>query len=363
MKFSRFFIPLLCFAAAVSAQRSSSHLLNPKSLQAGLVFQMWKAGGQNGKLQEWVAPIVFNYTPNEKFGVSILNTPTRATYTSANQSSRLLGLTDTKISTAFVLGEEKALVNFGVNLPSGKSRLDPNREVPVATTITNHALRMPTSYFGGGWEASAGLAWASEWSGWVIGAAMSGIYKDDYIPVAGSGKYRPGPEISLSLGADRVLGEHDRIFGDVSYTWYGKDQLDGQEIFQADGKISLSLAGIFAPASGQISVVLQNRFKRKSPFALNNTLSLSYGNELDFAAELARENGKEQAWLVVTNLLVHGANEDGLGKALLFGFGPGWRGHVSAPLQLEALARYAFGKLNDNSIWGIEANLAVVWEF
>ncbi len=362
-RFRTFFFPLLLLALPATAQMQTSHLLHPQSLQTGLIYQFWKTGGRGEELQEVVFPMVINYTPNQRFSISVLNTPARASYSTANRSSRLSAFSDTKISTAIVLGEERALLNIGVNLPSGKAQLDPQMELPVAEKITNHALSMPMNYFGGGWDVGASFAIAGELGDWVIGSALSAVYKGEYVPVASAGRYRPGAEISLSLGVDRALNEASRIFGDVSYTWYDQDQLDGQDVFQADGKINGSLAGIFALEPWRISVLARNLFKRKSPFALNSTLSLSYGNEFEVAAELARGYGRGQAWLIAGNFIVHGANELGLGDAIIAGLGPGWRGRISAPLQLEALARFAFGDMNDNSILGIEANVGLVWEF
>jgi hypothetical protein len=356
------FLTLICSLPA-TAQVQTSHLLQPRSLHAGVIFQHWQTEGRGEELQEIVLPMVFNYTPNERYSISILNTPARAAYSTTNRSSRLTGFSDTKISAAIVLGEERALLNIGVNLPSGKAQLDPQAELPVAEKITNHALAMPMNYFGGGWDAGAGIAVAGDMGKWVIGGAASGVYKGEYVPVAGVGTYRPGAEISLSLGVDRAIGERDRIFGDVGYTWYDEDKLNGQKVFQADGRFTASLAGIFAPDPWQISVLLRNQFKRRSPFALSNTLSISYGNEFEIAAEFARGYGRGQAWLIVTNFVQHSANEIGLGDATIGSLGPGWRGRISAPLQLETLARFAFGEMNDNSIWGIEANVGIVLEF
>ncbi|MGH7493544.1 MAG: hypothetical protein ACREOO_14295 [bacterium] len=353
---------VICVAPS-AAQVQSSHLLHPQTLQSGLIFQHWKTGSRGEELQEIVLPMVFNYTPNERYSISILNTPARASYTTANRSSRLTGFSDTKISTAIVLGEERALLNIGANLPSGIAQLDPQAELPVAEKITNHALAMPMNYFGGGWDVGLSLAVAGEVGKWVIGGALSGVYKGKYVPVDGAGAYRPGAEIGFSLGADRAVGARDRVFGELSYTWYDKDRLDGQKVFQADGRIGASAGGIFIPEPWQISVLLRNQFKRKSPFAFNEALSISYGNELELAAEFARGYGRERAWLIVANLVFHGANEIGLGDAVIGSLGPGWRGRISTPLRIHTLARIAFGEMNDNSIWGIEANFGLVWEF
>ena len=79
---------LICSAPS-AAQVQTSHLLHPQTFQSGLIFQHWKTGNRGEELQEVVLPMVFNYTPNERYSISILNTPARASYTTANRSSRI----------------------------------------------------------------------------------------------------------------------------------------------------------------------------------------------------------------------------------------------------------------------------------
>jgi hypothetical protein len=355
-----FLLAIVCLSSVFGQTRSS--LLVPRSSwQSGALFQYWSTSARDQRLHEFVLPLVFNYAPSERFSLSLLNTPTRAQYDNGGNASRLFGFSDTRLASAWVLGEERGVLNFGVSLPSGPTQLDSETELPVAEKIATHALAMPTSYFGGGWEASLGLALAWEVGSWVLGTSVSGVYHGSFTPIAGSAKYRPGPELSMALGFDRVFGEAHRLFGDVSYTWYGKDESEGQKIFQSDGKLSLSLAGIWSAQPWQISVLLQNHFKRKSPYALNNTRSISYGNEFVLNMEWARTNAASNAWLALVDLRLHAANAEGLGKATIFSFGPGWRGQVSAPLQLQTSTRLALGKLNDSKLWGVEVNLGLTY--
>jgi hypothetical protein len=273
-----------------------------------------------------------------------------------------MAFTDTRIATALVLGEERALLNFGVNIPSGPTALDPSQELAVAQQITTHALAMTTTYFGGGLEVSSNLAAAIEAGNWILGASVGGVYKGNYVPVAGATKYRPGPEISVAIGFDRPLGERSRIFGDVGYTWYGKDQSKGQDTLQVDGKINFSLAGMWANEVWKTSFLLENRFKRKSPYALNKSLSVSYGNEFDFSTEVARQMSRDHALLAVTDLRIYGKNAAGVGEATVVSLGPGWRGRMAAPWQLEAIARFSAGRINESTIRGIELEIGMVFQ-
>jgi len=352
---------LLTTATMLSGQSQTSQLIKRPSLQTGAIFKRWTTEA-NRKLDEFVVPLVVHVPVTERVSLSLLNTPTHAKLSGADTSFSLTAFTDTRLSAAIVLGEERALLNLGVGIPSGPTTLNIN-ETRVAQEITAHALAMPTSYFGGGLEFSASLAAATEWGEWIIGGSLGGSYKGSYIPMAGSAKYLPGPEIYVSIGFDRPLGERSRIFGDIGYTWYGKDKRDGKNVFQADGKINFSLAGIWAAEIWQLSAILENRFKRQSPFALNSGLSVSYGNELDFSAELARQMNPQSAWLISSALKFHSISTSGNGKALVASLGPGWRTNLSAKLQMEIIARFAAGKLDDSRILGGEGNLGFVFQF
>jgi hypothetical protein len=354
---------LLCVAAPLYAQTGLSHFITRPSFETGVIFQRWAATEGNERLQEIVVPLVFHYTLSERFSASVINTPTRAQFSNAANSSKLTAFTDTRISTALVLGEERGLLNVGVNVPSGPTEFN-NTELIVAQKITTHALAMPTNYFGGGLEVSASLALAAEVGKWVLGGAVSGIYKGSYTPFTGSAKYRPGPEIGVSIGFDRTIGEHGRIFGDVGYTWYGKDQAAGRDTLQADGKINFNLAGVWSAEPWQASFLLLNRFKRNSPFgAPNSGLSVNYGNQFEFSGELARQVSRKDALLAVTGVRIHGRNKDGLGNATVANLGAGWRSMLLPQLQLETIARFSAGKINNSQVWGVEGNLGFIFQF
>jgi len=355
------FIILLFIATISLGQEPTSSFIKRPSFETGLVFQRWTGSGEQ-TLEEIVVPLLLHYPVSERVSVSVLNTPTRARLRRGSVSSGLTAFTDTRISTAWILGEERALLNFGVSAPSGRTALK-SGETLVAQQITSHALAMPTSYFGGGVDVSASIAAATEVGDWILGGSLGGVYKGSFTPTAGSEKYLPGPEISISLGFDRPLGERHRIFGDAGYTWYAADKLAGVKIFQADGKINFSLAGIFTAEKWRASFFAENRLKRQSPFALNSSFSVSYGHEFNFAAELARQMNRDAAWLVSMNFRLHGKNNNGANDAVIVSFGPGWRGTMLPPLQIEAVAHLAIGKLNGNRILGGEARVGFIYQF
>jgi hypothetical protein len=351
----------LILAATVYGQSPATNFIKRPAFETGVIFQRWTANA-NRMLDEIVVPLVLHYPVSERFSVSVMNTPTYARLHNADTSFSLTGFTDTKISTALILGEERALLNFGVSAPSGPTALNAG-ETLVAQQITSHALAMPTSYFGGGVDVSASLAAALEVGGWILGGAAGGVYHGRYTPIAGLGKYLPGPEVSLALGFDRPLGELSRIFGDVGYTWYGKDNFGGQKDSLAEGKIFFSLAGILASEKWRAAFLLENRLKRKRPFVLSSGLPVGYGNEFDFSTEIARQMNRDAALLASAILRIYGKNDNGVGEAAVIGIGPGWRGLIAPPLQIEAVAHFAIGKIDGNQILGGDVKVGFVYQF
>lgn len=352
---------LLTLATLSLAQNSPSHFIKRPAFETGLVFERWSSGSAQ-TLDEIVVPLLLHYPFSERFSVSLLNTPTRASLRNGAISSRLTAFTDTRISTALILGEERVLLNFGASVPSGRTTLKPG-EVLVAQQITSHALALPTSYFGGGVEVSANLAAATEVGAWILGGSLGGIYKGRFTPTAGAAKYSPGPEISISLGFDRPLGEQHRLFGDVGYTWYAADKFAGVKVFQADGKINFSLGSAFTGEKWRVALLAKNHLKRQSPFALNSSFAVSYGNEFSFAAELARSINPNAAWLLAADLRLHSKNNIGANDATVFSLGPGWRGKVLPALQIETAVHFAIGKLDGNRILGGGARAGLIYQF
>jgi hypothetical protein len=352
---------MLFLAATIYGQNSTSHFIKRPAFETGAIFQRWTTT-EDRQLDEIVVPLMVHYPVSERFSVSALNTPTSARLRGADTSFSLTAFTDTKISVAWILGEERALLNFGVSAPSGPTALDA-RKTRVAQEITSHALAMPTSYFGGGLDVSASIAAAAEWGSWIFGGSLSGVYKGRFAPTAGSPKYLPGPEIGVSFGFDRPWSESNRVFGDIGYTWYGADKVDSAKVFQSDGKVNFSLAAILASERWQASFFLENRLKRKSPFAFDSTYSVSYGNELDFSAELARQMNRDAALLASALLRIYGKNNTGSGEAVVISFGPGWRGMILPALQMEVAAHFAIGKLEGSRILGGGAKAGFRYQF
>jgi hypothetical protein len=142
----------------------------------------------------------------------------------------LSGMTDVRLrATGRVVGDN-LLLTFGVNLPTGKTSLD-NEEFAALRVLAAPALSFQSPVLGTGTSATLGLVYAREAAGWAWALGGSFELNRSYAPVtlvAGlpAPDFTPGNTVHLSLGGDRLLGQHEMLVG-VSADFFGRSELAG----------------------------------------------------------------------------------------------------------------------------------------
>jgi hypothetical protein len=142
----------------------------------------------------------------------------------------LSGMTDVRLrATGRVVGDE-LLLTFGVNLPTGKTSLD-REEFAALRVLAAPALSFQSPVLGTGTSATLGLVYAREVAGWAWALGGSFELNRSYAPVtlvAGlpAPDFSPGNTVHLSLGGDRLLGQHEMLVG-VSADFFGRSELAG----------------------------------------------------------------------------------------------------------------------------------------
>jgi hypothetical protein len=198
----------------------------------------------------------------------ILLLATNAVGVSKADTSKLQGITDTRISLSYVLPGEKIWMTAGVSIPTGKTKLT-NSELETSSKISQTALGLRIPVFGQGFNGNAGFAYATAFTRrLVLGLGASYVFKGEYEPIeALSLKYNPGDEISVNAGIDFITySKAARLSLDVSGTYFFKDQLSGKKIFQSGARAmmfalySLKLGELNHQLSARIRYRLQNTF-------------------------------------------------------------------------------------------------------
>lgn len=144
------------------------------------------------------------------------------------------------------LGGDRVLLQAGLGLPSGTKELD-NEQLSVAQALSHPLLGYRLKTYGQGLDLSAGAATAFPLGGsGAFGLGIGLVSHGAYTLVEDGDDYKPGLETSFTAGFDlggiasgkgAASGGGSPLRVDLSYRTYGKDELDGTEIFQEGAQI------------------------------------------------------------------------------------------------------------------------------
>ena len=143
--------------------------------------------------------------------------------TQSGASASLSGLTDVILRGAFQLKPDVAVFTVAFNLPAGKGTLD-TLQRPVASAAGSDLIPYPVQNFGSGFNVTTGLALATPVGPWALGLAGSYRINGSYEPLAESATaLKPGGEIRVRLGADRIVGQ-GRVSLGLTYSTFSNDE-------------------------------------------------------------------------------------------------------------------------------------------
>ncbi len=157
----------------------------------------------------------------------------------------LSGMTDVRLrATGRVLGDD-LLLTFGVNLPTGKTKLDSD-EFSALRVLAAPALSFQSPVLGTGTSGTLGLVYAREAAGWAWAFGGSFEINRSYAPVAlvaglPAPDFSPGNTVHLSIGGDRYIGQHEMLVG-LSADFFGSGELAGMAAGTGVGEAELAPA-------------------------------------------------------------------------------------------------------------------------
>ncbi|MBM2840809.1 MAG: hypothetical protein HW412_1337 [Bacteroidetes bacterium] len=327
------------------------------------LYQSWSVG-DGVKFSEASAAISL-YTPLSRVAsVSIR----AAGGGSSGDVTKLSGLADGQVSASYHLERANVVLSLGVNLPSGKKKLT-QEEFETSGLISNPIFHMQVPNFGTGFNIDPGIIWAMPVSETVVlGLGASYQYKGKFQPLEEFGDYDPGDEILVTGGVDARLSEGTTLSADLVFTAYGKDKLDGTDVFAAGrkivvnaqfrkqftvdelwllaryrsrGKAQMQLGNIFATEDEKTEPD-QFEFSASYTIGINNSFSLSILAEGRFYQETPAD--------------FSGVTLGGVGLAPTF--------KVSENLSIPARFKFFTGTTkNDKTLTGVEAGVGVIIGF
>jgi hypothetical protein len=211
--------------------------------------------------------------------------------------TNMSGLGDLRLQLAHSFSRDRLLLSAGLNLPTGKRELDPGGERRIIEFLSRDYLSLPLRRYGEGFGFNLQAGGATELGPFKCG--LTGVYDycGSYKPYEGSGDYDPGDAFSLNATAGATSGRIE-YGGDVGFSFFGTDALDGGDIYkqapQFSARIRGALAGERYGATLGARVILRGRNTRYAATdgVIDSQLK-QYGDEFDVFISIARALGTD----------------------------------------------------------------------
>ncbi|MFI5206536.1 MAG: hypothetical protein ACHQU8_03890 [Gemmatimonadales bacterium] len=148
----------------------------------------------------------------------------------AGSSTTINGLTDVIVHGAYQIRPDVAVLTFSASVPTGHKTLS-GQQQQIANAVATDLVPFPVTNFGSSFSVTTGLAYATPVGPWALGLAGSFRYASSYQPISDSGfstlTIKPGAEMRLRLGADRIVGQGRLSLG-VTYSTFSNDEIGSQ---------------------------------------------------------------------------------------------------------------------------------------
>ena len=241
---------LFLFVQPTSAQEEILHRPRFGVLRVGSTIQSWSRGEDGENMTQSAFPMILKLPLSDRFLLTIVHTPGLSWRNTDAFSKTLHGLSDTWIQGAAVLWEEKLLLNFGMGIPTGKTRLTNDEYAISKIWLSRNIFRFQVPIYGQGFCGRMGMAMAFPvGEKFVVGIGGQYLYRTPYHPVfvtydvAGETRvsdklFEPGDEINANLGFELGIGDNLRIMMDAVYSHYWRDVQEGVEVYGPGDRFS-----------------------------------------------------------------------------------------------------------------------------
>jgi len=328
------------------------------------VYQRWKIAGDSA-FSELSIP-VFIYLP-VRYNWSISFSGSRAAVQGDNLTD-LSGLTDMQLALSYHAESANLLLNLGLNLPSGKGELT-LPQLTTSSVLSSNVFQFQVPNFGQGLNVSPSATWALPVrDNFVLGLGASYQYKGKFAPLTNSSlDYDPGDEALLTGGFDMRLSPTSTLTGDVIFTFYATDKINGREIFGAGNKLvaNLQLRKYFG--FDELWLLARYRSRAKNDLLAGGVLSAenvkTNPDQMEFVGNYRRRFSRRFS----TRFIAEGRfyqNTPAFAGVKLFGAGlaPGLT--LAENFQLLAQLQYQTGSFKTGaSLSGLEAGLGLLVNF
>ncbi len=377
MKLKLSILLIVLLTARVFAQEEIFPIPRRAYVNMGISFQMWQREKAGLPVDQLALPISILIPLGRNLDLSISHTPA---FSKQYKNQTIYGLSDTWVQGDYVFWNDKAMLNLGVGLPTGKTRLD-SSQFELSKQLSKNIYQFQLPIYGQGFSGMIGLAMAFPVvDGVVIGIGGEYLYRGSYYPVKYNygGKsinrifdkrYTPGDEASGNIGVDIRIGENMKIMLDGIYTYYWNDILDGEIVYRSGNKFTGNLGFFYRFNQKYIWTHLIFRQKGR-----NELLQGLY-----FGEEEKNSNGSQIEINVVSKIIdyqngeifalgegrFYGKNQIGTGAVIAVGGGVGANYRFDRNTILDLQFKYILGQFRPpwkRSIEGLQTFAGLKFE-
>lgn len=249
--FAIFFVimALLGSITTVIADESTGVINNKKRVSISPLLQNWSFESDSNSIDFSEISTVFNiYLPlSQNFSLGLRGGQANIRFGDENtfsnlQLEELNGFSDLQLTGTYYLENIGTVLSLKMNLPSGKKNWDMQSQVNTSAIISNAIYRLQLPQFGEGFNLAPGLTWARQVADNIaLGLGVSYQYKAAYQALAWIEEFDPGDEILLTGGMDVRINSSTTLSGDVVYSIFGEDVINGDKVLAAGNRIVSTL--------------------------------------------------------------------------------------------------------------------------
>ncbi len=339
--------------APLSPTHSQIMYGQPTSGDMGFIYSHWSLDNGSGttEISQLTIPLTGFVPIRDNLEAFFYVANSSNTLEGSNTDYSLSGLSDARLQLNRSFNDDHLLLSVGVNLPTGKKKLNRDEELLVLQMLSQNYLNFPMRRFGEGFGVNMLLGGAQMLGEFRCGAGIMYQYNGSYNPYEEMGKYDPGDFVSINAGAD---WQNDRLklTGNVIFTGYTDDKLEGSKVLQQSSQFDLRFGVIHSgnayDISGGIGYLLRGRNTFYNPDKSERRL---FGDVLLINASLTRR--LQQGWRLTPSLeLKHivGADEDNIGSATIFGLGGAVGRTFGEQIGVTIGGKYFTGNADDGDI-------------
>ncbi|MER3524123.1 MAG: hypothetical protein C4326_08670 [Ignavibacteria bacterium] len=236
-------------------------------LQVAPLFQRWSLDSSTVSQS---SAVLYVYQPlSRSASVSL-----RGSFGSTSGDvTTLSGLSDVQLAGNYYFESANLVFALGVGIPSGKKQL-PFSQFRTSAVIAENIFRFQMPNFGSGFNLSPSVMWALPVGEDVVFGLGAGFqYRGEYKPIENGGTLKPGNEFLGTVGVEIRTSETSSIALDVVYTRYGRDKLNGSEVFASGDRVRATAQFKASFERNELLVVGSFRSKGKAEAGFGGTFT------------------------------------------------------------------------------------------